>query len=308
MFKDKNTIINFIDLCKLLMNKGIILAGGLGSRLFPITKAISKQLIPIYDKPMIYYPLTTLMLSGIREILIIINPQHKVLFEILLGNGNQWGIDIRYVTQQKPKGIAEALILAEDFLNESNCTLILGDNLFYGDKLTEKIRDKSNKFKGAKLFGHFVNDPKRYGVIEFNDKKLPIDIKEKPNYTNSNIAVTGMYFYDSTAASRAKELIPSERGELEITDLNKSYLRDNQLKVQILGRGSAWFDTGTIASFQDASLFVSTIQKRQGLIIGSPEEVAWRMGWINENQLIRLIEKLNKSEYGSYLSNIIKNQ
>ena len=289
------------------MTKGIILAGGTGTRLFPITKTISKQLIPIYDKPMIYYPLTTLMLSGIREILIIINPQHKSLFEILLGNGNQWGIDIKYVMQNKPNGIAEALILAEDFLNQSNCTLILGDNLFYGDNLTAKIRSKSNEINGAKLFGHFVNDPKRYGVIEFDNKNLPIDIKEKPKSTTSNIAVTGMYVYDSTAVERAKELIPSKRGELEITDLNKSYLNDNQLTVQILGRGSAWFDTGTIESFQDASLFVSTIQKRQGLIIGSPEEVAWRMGWINEKQLSRLIENLTYSEYGSYLKNILKN-
>lgn len=286
------------------MNKGIILAGGTGSRLFPVTKVISKQLIPIYDKPMIYYPLTTLMLSGIRDILLITTPEDKSLFEKLLHNGNQWGLNIHYKTQESPRGIAEALILGEDFLDKSCCTLILGDNLFYGDKLTEKIRNNGPNFKGAKLFGHIVRDPRRYGVVEFNQKMEPLDIKEKPKETKSNIAVTGIYFYDSSAVSRAKDLVPSKRGELEITDLNKSYLKEGKLQVEILGRGSAWFDTGTHESYQDASLFVSTIQKRQGLIIGSPEEVAWRMGWISDKDLIKLTENMHNNDYCLYLKGL----
>ena len=286
------------------MNKGIILAGGTGSRLFPVTKVISKQLIPIYDKPMIYYPLTTLMLSGIRDILLITKPEDKSLFEKLLQNGNKWGLNIHYKTQESPRGIAEALILGEDFLNKSCCTLILGDNLFYGDKLTEKIRNNGPNFKGAKLFGHIVRDPRRYGVVEFNQKMEPLDIKEKPKETKSNIAVTGIYFYDSSAVSRAKDLVPSKRGELEITDLNKSYLKEGKLQVEILGRGSAWFDTGTHESYQDASLFVSTIQKRQGLIIVSPEEVAWRMGWISDKDLIKLTENMHNNDYCLYLKGL----
>ena len=286
------------------MNKGIILAGGTGSRLFPVTKVISKQLIPIYDKPMIYYPLTTLMLSGIRDILLITTPEDKSLFEKLLHNGNQWGLNIHYKTQESPRGIAEALILGEDFLDKSCCTLILGDNLFYGDKLTEKIRNNGPNFKGAKLFGHIIRDPRRYGVVEFNQKMEPLDIKEKPKETKSNIAVTGIYFYDSSAVSRAKDLVPSKRGELEITDLNKSYLKEGKLQVEILGRGSAWFDTGTHESYQDASLFVSTIQKRQGLIIGSPEEVAWRMGWISDKDLIKLTENMHNNDYCLYLKGL----
>ncbi len=286
------------------MNKGIILAGGTGSRLFPVTKVISKQLIPIYDKPMIYYPLTTLMLSGIRDILLITKPEDKSLFEKLLQNGNQWGLNIHYKTQESPRGIAEALILGEDFLNKSCCTLILGDNLFYGDKLTERIRKNGPNFKGAKLFGHIVRDPCRYGVVEFNQKMEPLDIKEKPKETKSNIAVTGIYFYDSSAVSRAKDLVPSKRGELEITDLNKSYLKEGKLQVEILGRGSAWFDTGTHESYLDASLFVSTIQKRQGLIIGSPEEVAWRMGWISDKDLLKLTENMKNNDYCLYLKGL----
>ena len=286
------------------MNKGIILAGGTGSRLFPVTKVISKQLIPIYDKPMIYYPLTTLMLSGIRDILLITKPEDKSLFEKLLQNGNKWGLNIHYKTQESPRGIAEALILGEDFLDKSCCTLILGDNLFYGDKLTEKIRNNGPNFKGAKLFGHIVRDPRRYGVVEFNQKMEPLDIKEKPKETKSNIAVTGIYFYDSSAVSRAKDLVPSKRGELEITDLNKSYLKEGKLQVEILGRGSAWFDTGTHESYLDASLFVSTIQKRQGLIIGSPEEVAWRMGWISDKDLLKLTENMNNNDYCLYLKGL----
>ena len=289
------------------MNKGIILAGGMGSRLYPITQVISKQLIPIFDKPMIYYPLTTLMLSGTREILIITKPEDKSLFEKLLKNGNQWGLNIEYKTQESPKGIAEALIIGEDFLNGSCCTLILGDNIFYGDKLTEKIRNNTSKFKGAKLFGHIVKDPCRYGVIEFNQEMQPIDIQEKPKETKSNIAVTGIYFYDSTAVDRAKDLVPSIRGELEITDLNKSYLKDNNLKVELLGRGSAWFDTGTHESFQDASLFVSTLQKRQGLLIGSPEEVAWRMGWICDKELFKLTKSMQNNDYSLYLKELVMN-
>jgi len=289
------------------MNKGIILAGGTGSRLFPVTKVISKQLIPIYDKPMIYYPLTTLMLSGIRDILLITKPEDKSLFEKLLQNGNQWGLNINYKTQESPRGIAEALILGEDFLNKSCCTLILGDNLFYGDKLTERIRKFGPNFKGAKLFGHIVRDPCRYGVVEFNQKMEPLDIKEKPKETKSNTAVTGIYFYDSSAVSRAKDLVPSKRGELEITDLNKSYLKEGKLQVEILGRGSAWFDTGTHESYQDASLFVSTIQKRQGLIIGSPEEVAWRMGWISDKDLLKLTENMHNNDYCLYLKGLPSN-
>ena len=287
------------------MNKGIILAGGLGSRLYPITQVISKQLIPIFDKPMIYYPLTTLMLSGTREILIITKPEDKTLFEKRLKNGNQWGLSIEYKTQESPRGIAEALILGEDFLNGTCCTLILGDNIFYGDKLTEKIRNNTSKFKGAKLFGHIVKDPCRYGVIEFNQEMKPIDIIEKPEDTKSNIAVTGIYFYDSTAVDRAKDLEPSDRGELEITDLNKSYLKDKNLQVEILGRGSAWFDTGTHESFQDASLFVSTLQKRQGLLIGSPEEVAWRMGWICDEELFQLTKSMQNNAYSLYLKELV---
>ena len=285
--------------------KGIILAGGFGSRLYPITKSVSKQLLPVYDKPMIYYPLTTLMLAGIREILIICLPKDIEIFQRLLGDGSNLGIKIEYKTQAVPKGLADAFIIGETFLNNSPSALILGDNIFYGDNSRTQIKEANNKENGSTIFAYRVKDPNRYGVITFNAEGKALEIEEKPKNPKSPYAITGLYYYDESAVERCKELVPSSRNELEITDLNNSYLRDNILDVKILGRGTAWIDTGTFESLHTASEFIRSIEERQGLKIGCPEEVAWRMGYINDEQLYSLSTNLIKSGYGEYLRSII---
>lgn len=284
--------------------KGIILAGGTGSRLFPITKSLSKQLIPVYDKPMIYYPLTTLMLADIRDILIIVNPFDLNNFKKLLGNGEQFGLKINYEIQEKPNGLAQAFIIGEKFLNGEACALILGDNIFYGDGLSKQLL-KAGSNNGATLFAYGVRDPERYGVISFDKNDQVIDIEEKPSIPKSIYAVTGIYFYDQSVVEKAKSLKPSARGEYEITDLNMIYLKENNLNVVKLSRGSAWLDTGTYESLNDASNYVRTIENRQNMKIGCPEEVSWRKGWIDSDQLIKLSKVLSKNDYGEYLLNLI---
>ncbi len=291
-----------------MYRKGIILAGGYGTRLSPITKAISKQLIPIYDKPMVYYPLTTLMLAGIREVLIITTPKDKEIFERLFADGSQLGMRIEYEIQYEPKGLAEAFIISEKFLHQSYSALILGDNLFHGNNLKSILQNTSNNFsEDATIFAYLVNDPTRYGIVEFNSSYEVLSIKEKPEKPKSNFAITGLYFYDNTVCARAKTLTPSYRGELEITDLNNLYLKDKKLKVNLLGRGMVWLDTGTCDSLHEASSYIRTIENRQGLKIGCIEEVAYRMGWINETKLTNLIETNVNSSYSKYLLNLIKN-
>ena len=286
--------------------KGIILAGGYGSRLYPITKAISKQLIPIYDKPMIYYPLTTLMLSGIREIVIITTPYDKEIFRRLLSDGSQIGISIEYRVQKEPKGLAEAFIIAEDFIKNSHVALILGDNLFHGHNFKSILQNIANDFShNATIFAYLVRDPNRYGIVQFNSSLEVISLEEKPILPKSKYAVTGLYFYDSSVCERVKTLSPSKRGELEITDLNNLYLKEKKLKVELLGRGMVWLDTGTCDSLNQASSYINTIENRQGLKVGCPEEVAFRMGWIDENQLIKLAESSSKNQYGEYLLNLL---
>jgi len=281
--------------------KGIILAGGTGSRLYPVTKSINKQLLPIYDKPMIYYPLTTLMLADIRNILIITNPCDLELFIDLLGDGSKLGINLEFAVQSVPKGLAESFLIAEKFLSDSPSTLILGDNIFYGDGLPKELREMSKDVDISTVLAYPVSDPERYGVVEFNKYKQVISIEEKPMNPKSNYVITGCYFYDETVVERAKKLIPSKRGELEITDLNKMYLDENKLVVKLLSRGMAWLDTGTHESFHEASSFIKTIENRQGLKVGCPEEVAWRKGWINNRALEELAIPLIKSGYGEYL-------
>ena len=289
--------------------KGIILAGGAGTRLYPLTKAVSKQLMPIYDKPMIYYPLTTLMNCGIKEILIICNPYHINDFKDLLGNGNQWGIEIQYKTQPSPDGIAEAFLLGKQFLKDKNVALILGDNLFYGNNFENNLKTVNQETNGATLFAYPVSDPSRYGIVNFDkDTNKVVDIVEKPSNPKSNYAVTGLYFYDNNVVDYAENLSPSERNELEITDINKRYLAENNLHVQILGTGMAWLDTGTFDSLQEAGTFIRTLEKRQGLKIGSPEETAWRNNFINDHELMELAFEIPKSSYGSYLINLIKSK
>ncbi len=285
--------------------KGIILAGGTGSRLYPITSAISKQLIPIYDKPMIYYPLTTLMLSGIRDILIITTVIDKLRFMELLQDGSQWGINISYATQDYPGGIPQAFIVGEKFINDSCTALILGDNIFYGNTLTQTLVTASNNSLGASIFGYHVSDPERYGIATFNKEHKVIDIIEKPKNPQSNIAVTGLYFYDTHAVEFAKMLSPSSRGELEITDLNKIYLANSNLNINILGRGTAWFDTGTSNSLIEASNFVQMMQMRQGLHIACPEEIAFNKGWMDLKKLEKILKKIPNSTYGLYVKNIL---
>ena len=286
--------------------KGIILAGGKGSRLYPITLAISKQLMPVYDKPMIYYPLSTLMLSGIREFLIITNPYNLDSFKYLLGDGSSLGIDIKYASQPKPEGIAQALIIAEDFLCGSPIALILGDNLFHGNELTSQLETAVKINNKATIFAYPVSNPSRYGVVEVNKKGEPISIEEKPSHPKSSYAITGIYFYDNSAVSKAKLLKPSKRGELEITTINEMYLKESKLNVEIMGRGMAWLDTGTLDSLDEASAYIRTLEKRQGLKIGSPEEVAWRKGWISDNELKKNGIDLNTSDYGKYLLDLLQ--
>ncbi len=289
----------------MIKRKGIILAGGNGSRLYPITKAISKQLIPVYDKPMIYYPLSTLMLAGIKDILIITSPRDRDSFRELLGNGSQLGIDIKYKIQEKPEGIAQAFLIAEEFIKDSNVTLILGDNLFHGDFLVNRLQKNYFLNEGASIFAYSVSDPQRYGVVEFDSKGIAYNIEEKPKNPKSKFAITGLYFYDNSVIEKAKKIKPSERGELEITDLNKIYMQEGKLNVEKMNRGMTWLDTGTTDSLHEASSYIRTLERRQGLKIGCPEEVAWRMDFIDDEQLYLLSLDVIKSGYGKYLQNIL---
>lgn len=286
--------------------KGIILAGGAGTRLYPATIAISKQIIPIYDKPMIYYPLSVLMYANIQEILIISTPNDLSLYKKLLGDGNQFGLKISYAEQPSPDGLAQAFLIGEEFIGDDSVSLILGDNIFYGHGLGDQLTRSAELKDGATVFGYYVNDPERYGVAVFDKDKNVIDIEEKPANPKSNYAVTGLYFYDNTVVERAKQIKPSSRGELEITDLNKLYLEDKKLKVEILGRGMAWLDTGTHDSLLEASNFVSIVENRQGLKICCPEEIAYSKGYINADQLKQLATPLAKNSYGKYLLNLLK--
>ena len=288
--------------------KGIILAGGLGTRLYPITIAVSKQLLPLYDKPMIYYPLSTLMQAGIKDILIITNPHDIDSFKRLLDNGSQWGINIKYSIQENPEGIAQAFIIGEDFIQDNSVVLALGDNLFHGEGLSESLISASKETNGSDIFVYPVKDPERYGVVEFNKAYEITNIEEKPTSPKSKYAVTGLYFYDNKIVEKARKIKPSKRGELEITDINNMYIKENSLRAKLMGRGTTWLDTGTYESLQEAGSYIKTIEKRQGLKIGSPEETAWRMGFINDSELRDLGKKSLKSGYGSYLIELVDNK
>jgi glucose-1-phosphate thymidylyltransferase len=286
--------------------KGIILAGGSGTRLYPVTHAMGKSLLPVYNKPMIYYPLCTLMLAGIRDILLITTPEDLVKFQTLLGDGSQFGIQLQYQVQPKPEGIAQALLLGEGFLGASPCALVLGDNIFYGHDLAKDLRDAATKTRGARVFAYPVNDPKRYGVVEFDGDGRAVSIEEKPRRPKSRYAVTGLYFYDDQVVKIAKSLKPSARGELEITDVNKAYLERGQLDVVVMGRGMAWLDTGTHESLMDASLYIQAIEKRQGLMVACPEEIALRYGYITAEQVATIGNSMKNNTYGAYLLQLLR--
>lgn len=289
-----------------MRRKGLILAGGSGTRLHPLTYSVSKQLMPVYDKPMIYYPLSTLMLAGVRDILIITTPRDVEAFSHLLGDGSNWGINLRYAVQPSPDGLAQAFLIGEEFIGTDPSCLILGDNIYYGGQLSEVLQRAAGRTEGATIFGYWVRDPQRYGVVSFDKDGRAINLEEKPLVPQSNYAVTGLYFYDADAVQLAREIRPSARGELEITDLNNAYLQRGDLRVELLGRGYAWLDTGTHDSLLDAANFIQVMQARQGLQIACPEEIAWRLGWINDEQLSRQATPLSKNGYGRYLLDLLQ--